>query len=133
MSVLRGDLVGERTRVRRGRRPPGRTTRDPVLPQIRQAVIRRDHGQCRYCGCFPDPEMIEIDHVVPVIHLGPTIMRNLVTSCRSCNRRKSTSVWVPNDIIEPDTPRKNPLVVRTPAREVALAARAMRGKSSRLS
>lgn len=79
---------------------------------LRSMILERDGGACRYhaeagvnlpvhreakcphrdprtgvplgCGaCF------EADHVVPYSRGGPTIVGNLLTSCRRCNRAKS--------------------------------------------
>jgi len=72
--------------------------REPILPYIREAVIRRDHKQCRYCGIFPPRHEIEIDHVIPVADGGRSLLNNLVTSCRTCNRQKSAKTWIPNEI-----------------------------------
>lgn len=75
-------------------------TRDPLPPHIKLAVIRRDHRQCRYCGVYPPFRCIEIDHVIPVALGGPTLISNLVTSCRWCNRQKGIKRWKPHPIGE---------------------------------
>jgi hypothetical protein len=58
----------------------------------RFAVLNRDKFTCRYCGrSAPDVEL-EIDHVLPVCAGGGDELSNLVTSCKSCNRGKATSL-----------------------------------------
>jgi 5-methylcytosine-specific restriction endonuclease McrA len=65
-----------------------------MTPHLRGAIIRRDRGLCRYCACRP--EVIEIDHVWPVVRGGQSTMENCVTACRSCNQRKGWSTnWKP--------------------------------------
>lgn len=56
---------------------------------IRHQVIKRDMGKCRYCGIELGKKEIHIDHVVPYSLGGKTEISNLVTSCKSCNLRKS--------------------------------------------
>jgi 5-methylcytosine-specific restriction endonuclease McrA len=55
-----------------------------VSPLMRAAVMRRDHGRCRYCG---NPAQ-EIDHIEPRAHGGLTVMANLAAACLYCNRSK---------------------------------------------
>lgn len=70
--------------------------RETISPALRIRVLRRDHLTCRYCGNMDGP--FEIDHVIPVIKGGATTMRNLVTSCVPCNRRKGAEVWRPTPL-----------------------------------
>jgi len=62
--------------------------RAEVTRQLRIAVIKRDHGMCRYCTLRPKWQNIEVDHVRPVISGGKSTMENCVTACRSCNQKK---------------------------------------------
>lgn len=55
-------------------------------PILRAAVFERDDFTCRYCG--ERGGALECDHVVPVSRGGETTLTNLVTACRTCNRRK---------------------------------------------
>lgn len=57
-------------------------------PELRNIIIERDKGVCRYCGKEPPPGLLQIDHVVPFINGGPTDESNLVVSCFNCNHRK---------------------------------------------
>lgn len=52
-------------------------------------MLARDGFRCRYCGATPHRVYLEVDHVIPRAHGGPTTMDNLVTACGSCNVGKS--------------------------------------------
>lgn len=45
-------------------------------------------GRCAYCGCRPD--VLTMDHVVPLARGGHHTASNVVPACQSCNSRKST-------------------------------------------
>ncbi|QNK83309.1 HNH endonuclease [Nakamurella sp. PAMC28650] len=61
---------------------------------LRDAIVLRDGGLCRYCT--GQPTVIEIDHVWPVARGGRTTMTNCVSACPSCNRNKgSRTDWQP--------------------------------------
>lgn len=47
-------------------------------------LMKRDGGKCVYCGS----EATEIDHVIPYVLYGPTIVANAVCCCSDCNQRK---------------------------------------------
>ncbi len=63
--------------------------RAQVSQQLRDAVATRDRRRCRYCGkpLMREDEM-HIDHVHPFSKGGPTIIGNLVASCKDCNLKK---------------------------------------------
>lgn len=85
-----------------------------IPPATRRAVARRAAGgmepergivECAYCGepgRFWWPRRrdgkpgcwvhftLELDHVIPERHGGPATADNIVTACRSCNRRKGS-------------------------------------------
>ncbi len=65
---------------------------------LRARVLFRDNYECRYCGVPVDNDTANVDHVVPWKLGGQTRMRNLVTCCRPCNRRKGNQVWKPKKI-----------------------------------
>lgn len=61
-------------------------------------VYRRDHFTCRYCGDNTSP--MTVDHVITWESMGPSIVKNLVCSCKKCNRvRGNTSYedWLNSD------------------------------------
>ena len=51
----------------------------------RQAIFRRDHQTCQYCG---SKQNLTIDHVIPRARGGQDTWENLVTACVTCNNRK---------------------------------------------
>ncbi len=54
---------------------------------LRLAVLKRDGYKCRYCRVEVTDGTANIDHRIPWPQ-GLTERRNLVTSCRECNREK---------------------------------------------
>lgn len=52
---------------------------------IRDFVFERDGGICVYCG----DDASVIDHVLPISRLGSWHPSNCVSSCATCNGRKS--------------------------------------------
>ena len=63
-------------------RPGARPT---IRPELRRQVFERDEYRCRDCGGW---EFLTVDHVIPFVFGGPTVIENLQTLCRSCNSRK---------------------------------------------
>ena len=56
-----------------------------VPAALRDAVLRRDHHECRKCGA---DSPLEIDHVIPISAGGESVESNLQVLCRRCNRAK---------------------------------------------
>jgi hypothetical protein len=54
---------------------------------IRFRVYKRDNYQCQYCGATDKP--LTLDHYLPQELGGATVMENLKTSCRPCNKAKA--------------------------------------------
>lgn len=54
----------------------------------RQDVFARDNYRCVYCGNVFDVAELTVDHVQPRARSGDRSGGNLVTACRSCNKRK---------------------------------------------
>ncbi len=71
--------------------------RPAISDAMRDKVLKRDRGTCRYCGNDVGP--FELDHVTPVALGGATTMANLVTACVECNRRKGVQIWTPNRLV----------------------------------
>ncbi|MGA7396119.1 MAG: HNH endonuclease [Solirubrobacterales bacterium] len=59
--------------------------RQPIDPEVRWAVFRRDGYACLRCGTDSD---LTIDHIHPVALGGTNHPSNLQTLCRSCNAGK---------------------------------------------
>ncbi len=54
----------------------------------RHNIFVRDLSTCQYCGRRLPRRELNLDHVVPRSHGGPTSWENVVCSCLECNRRK---------------------------------------------
>lgn len=50
------------------------------------AIVEHHGGRCAYCGTRP--EVITVDHVIPISKGGAHTAANVVPACRSCNSRK---------------------------------------------
>jgi hypothetical protein len=67
------------------------TPRSPSL-RLRFQVMKRDNFRCVRCGRSPANHLgleLEIDHNTPYSQGGPTVLDNLRTLCKDCNRGKS--------------------------------------------
>lgn len=64
---------------------PDRSTRTPVLPEVRAEVWARDGGRCVSCGSTSE---LEFDHIIPVSMGGADTARNLQLLCVRCNQAK---------------------------------------------
>ena len=51
----------------------------------RHNIFQRDKNTCQYCGKKFDTRDLNLDHVVPRQHNGPTTWENIVCSCIPCN------------------------------------------------
>jgi hypothetical protein len=56
--------------------------------ETRSSVFRRDDFTCQYCG--RRGVALECDHVLPVSKGGRSVLTNLTTSCKPCNRSKGS-------------------------------------------
>jgi len=76
----------------RKRRPVSRTPRNRnISPAKRARIYERDQHRCVECGC-DDPELLTIDHRVPITKGGTNKDDNLQTMCRPCNQQKADSL-----------------------------------------
>lgn len=53
------------------------------------SLFNRDQNVCAYCGDTFTRCSLSRDHVIPVSKGGPNTWMNVVTACKSCNRKKS--------------------------------------------
>lgn len=67
-------IAGDGTPLRYGRK--SRT----VPPSLRRAIIHRDHNRCAIAGCG-SRNRLQVHHIVPWSHGGPTDPENLITLC----------------------------------------------------
>lgn len=75
--------------------------------RLREAVRRRAHGRCEYCG-FPESLTrvpFQVDHIIPEKHDGPTTLDNLAFSCFFCNTHKGPNL----SGLDPQTGELTPL------------------------
>jgi 5-methylcytosine-specific restriction endonuclease McrA len=55
----------------------------------RHNIFERDRNTCQYCGGVFERKDLNLDHVIPRDHGGPTTWENIVCSCISCNTLKA--------------------------------------------
>ncbi len=55
----------------------------------RHNIFERDRNTCQYCGNSFERKHLNLDHVVPKDHGGPTNWENIVCSCIPCNTKKA--------------------------------------------
>ena len=67
-------------------------------PGLRATVLHRDKYRCRYCQRKVTNDTANIDHVIAWKHGGTTVLRNLVASCKPCNKSKANYNWQPKSI-----------------------------------
>ena len=63
---------------------PHRRSKSPC----KKNVYRRDENRCQYCACHLNYKNASIDHVMPRSRGGDNSWTNIVSSCKTCNRRK---------------------------------------------
>jgi hypothetical protein len=74
------------------------------IPRFKRVVYIRDNFTCRHCGYapfttnadgiqIPDLKQLECDHITPISKGGETVLDNLQTLCKICNRRKGDT-WI---------------------------------------
>jgi len=49
-------------------------------------------GLCHYCGKRFAPQMLTMDHVVPLSRGGKSVKGNVVPCCKACNTAKKTKL-----------------------------------------
>lgn len=69
-----------------------RKTERQIDSVLQWACFERDSYKCRYCGRTGIP--LSVDHIIFYEEMGPTIMDNLLTSCKSCNRDQGRVQYV---------------------------------------
>jgi len=73
--------------------PPKKKRRNGISPKKRMDVLERDKFTCRYCGRSAPNVVLEVDHILPVLHGGTDDLSNLVTTCWECNNGKRDRVF----------------------------------------
>lgn len=59
-----------------------------VPPKLRMEVMTRDNFRCVLCGCGADVQVLELDHIKPVMDGGKNTPENLRVLCYDCNKGK---------------------------------------------
>ena len=75
-----------------------RKTQRQIEQAVSWAVYKRDDYACRYCGNDNIP--LTVDHLVLWEKGGPSIIENLVSSCKKCNRTRGNTEyteWLESD------------------------------------
>lgn len=78
---------------------------------IRRELLSQSHGKCCYCECKVDEESkyLEVDHFLPKDKYEENVVvwKNLLSSCKRCNGKKSNHDTGRNPIIHPvnDNPK----------------------------
>ncbi len=62
--------------------------RKGIAPKLRYQVLQRDKFKCVLCGKDAKEELLEIDHIKPVVYGGTNDFKNLRTLCAECNKGK---------------------------------------------
>lgn len=65
-----------------------------VPRKVMLSVARRDGMVCQICTRPVTDDMVEFDHIIPKSKGGPSTESNVRVTCRTCNRKKGTSVGV---------------------------------------
>lgn len=95
--------------------------RGTVNETFRLALLDRDDHTCQYCGVVITGDYC-IDHVLPCVLGGNSLLHNMVVACVGCNLSKHTTVWVPNnlDVICAQRPEHAALVRQLAASDVPI-------------
>jgi hypothetical protein len=69
-----------------------------ISARLRRLVVKRAHDRCECCGLAQAGQeaTFHIDHVVPLIVGGKTILENLALACVSCSLRKGSRQRAPD-------------------------------------
>jgi 5-methylcytosine-specific restriction endonuclease McrA len=69
---------------------------DRVTRRQRQKVFQRAKGCCEYCRsqALYTTETFDVEHIIPTIRNGPTVLKNLALACSGCNGH-----WYDLDVI----------------------------------
>ena len=78
-----------------------------IPTHLQNIVLRRAAGRCEYCGLSQEGQeaKFHVDHIVPVVHGGETVEKNLALACVSCSLRKAAK----RHALDPQTGAEAPL------------------------
>jgi hypothetical protein len=63
--------------------------RERIPDSVRLFVWQRDEGRCVKCA---SKELLEFDHIIPVVEGGSNTERNIQLLCEACNRKKGRNI-----------------------------------------
>jgi hypothetical protein len=58
-------------------------------PKYREAILKRENGECFYCLRKTTNESCVLDHLIPRANGGDNSYRNIVAVCHECNSKKA--------------------------------------------
>lgn len=76
-----------------------RKERLAMTPTMRLTVMKRDKFKCVYCGSGKEKKL-HVDHIVPVIRGGKTVIENLQVLCVECNLAKAAGPDAKSNVVE---------------------------------
>jgi hypothetical protein len=81
-----------------------------IPARLRRAVVRRAQNHCEYCRLSQAGQeaTFHIDHVVPVVAGGKTLLGNLALACVSCSLRKGARQVAPDPQSDENAPLFDP-------------------------
>jgi hypothetical protein len=79
--------------------PPTKSRSRNASGGLRAKVFERDNFKCRRCGDGPPEARLRLDHIVPFVKGGETILENLQTLCHPCNSSKSDRDPTSHDLV----------------------------------
>jgi hypothetical protein len=67
---------------------------ESISSKHRAAVIKRARGLCEYCRSRSNysPGPFVVDHIIPKVRGGKTVLSNLALACSGCNGRKHAKI-----------------------------------------
>jgi hypothetical protein len=68
-----------------------RLGRGKIPREMRLEVFERDDFTCQFCGTKLSPELLTIDHLIPISLGGHDEMTNYISCCSTCNQSKANT------------------------------------------
>lgn len=92
--VLNVELIGTKKAI-------VRKSQRQIDASVSWDVFRRDGYRCRYCG--RNDVALTVDHLILWEAGGPSVKANLLSSCKSCNRKRGNTPymeWLQSDVYQ---------------------------------
>jgi hypothetical protein len=80
---------------------------DRVTRRLRQQIFQRARGCCEYCRsqALYTTEVFDVEHIIPTVRHGATVLENLALACSGCNGHKYDRI----EALDPFTQQVVPL------------------------